>query len=755
MRDPNDLLKGLTEEQKAAVLDDSESLAVVAAAGAGKTRVLTRRYLRHVLWEGISPERLLSITFTRKAAAEMKQRIVGELREWGRDDYAQAAETGPIQTIDSFCEGLLRENALEAGLDPTFGVLEGAPADHVLESSIREAIGAAVDDPIASGLIDEIAGESGYRTRHRRLEAAAGDLIGHWRRLGLSRGEMEELHQDPSHLLKTWHRAVHKDLPDDIAKGVDPESESFFADLKAIWKRGRPAWLAARDPAIELKAAEHACGLGALACEAWRLFENRMREIQQFDFPALETMALGLIERSAHVRERVGAQFAAVLVDEAQDLNPRQHRLLDSLPVTRKLLVGDPQQSIFGWRQADARLFLERAQRGHLRLSENWRSGAEILRFVDGLFGELWAEGYQAMLPPEAERRPRRPSAIETWRLRARDSTVVAARIRELVDEGLAPGDISVLVRKASSGVRLLDDLQREGVPACLTGGTDRYYARLEVRDLANALRALADPTDDFALLASLRGPFARLSMDSLAMLAQRRPMGDALETFEPPIEDDRGRLDAFRRWFLPLRAQADRLPAWEVLARILAESGVLEAFATRPSGRRAIANARKLLLLATELPEEGAYAFARRIREIQELGHREGDAPSQEQSDLVTIMTIHKAKGLEFEAVVVTDLGEAPGANKEVAVDPETGLFTASFAKTRSTFEQVLRHRANEREDREELRLAYVAMTRAKTRLCLVMPDSSKDRAPAKRISPILKRLRASGLEWQEKAQE
>lgn len=105
----------LTDEQKAVVFSDDAKLVVVASAGAGKTRVLVERYLRHVVEEGIGPEAILTITFTKKAAAEMKNRIVGALRDRKLFDEAQAAETGPIQTIHSFCERLLRENALAAG----------------------------------------------------------------------------------------------------------------------------------------------------------------------------------------------------------------------------------------------------------------------------------------------------------------------------------------------------------------------------------------------------------------------------------------------------------------------------------------------------------------------------------------------------------------------------------------------------------------------------------------------------------------
>jgi ATP-dependent helicase/nuclease subunit A len=319
---------------------------------------------------------------------------------------------------------------------------------------------------------------------------------------------------------------------------------------------------------------------------------------------------------------------------------------------------------------------------------------------------------------------------------------LTAQYVQEMVASGAAtPSEITILVRHSYYAVELQEALRKNGVEARIAGGSERFYARLEIRDLANTLRALGDPYDDFALLATLRSPIAGLSLDSIAMLALQPPVVEALEEFESPMPEDKAILDRFKTWFLPLSAYADRLPAWEVLSEIFASSGYLEALARRPGATQLVANVRKLLTLASGEPGLGPLEYADQIREIQELRHKEGDAPAADDgAEVVTIMTIHTSKGLEFPVVVVPEMHYTLGGRaKAVEVEPRLGLVTTKFGKRPSIFHTWLETERKEREAQEELRVLYVALTRAQKRLCVTLNGTTRRDCLARRVAAAI----------------
>ena len=212
-------------------------------------------------------------------------------------------------------------------------------------------------------------------------------------------------------------------------------------------------------------------------------------------------------------------------------------------------------------------------------------------------------------------------------------------------------------------------------------------------------------------------------------MLAQQKPVVEALEAFVSPIAEDAERLATFRGWFDRIRADADRFAAWEVIAQLFAETPYLEVLARHPHGDRQIANARKLLMMATQEPLVGPMAYAELIRETQNLGHREGDAPFGSDQNRVTLSTIHSSKGLEFPVVIVAETDrKVEGWADSVIVDSRQGLVAANFQRYQDAAYRYLNGRRKERNIEEEQRVLYVAMTRARRRLCLVVqPPSDK----------------------------
>ena len=750
----------LSDEQRAVVESTTPRIAVTAAAGAGKTRVLVERYLRHVVEEGIGPDRILTITFTRKAAAEMKTRIVNALRQMGRFDDAQLAETGPIQTIHSYCEKLLRENAIQANVDPAFEILSQPHARRLERDAIREALVFGLDEhPMVERLVSSLTGkrEFGRRSPYAVLEGTISGVLNRLRGTGLRPEELEARHSDPDKYRELCLTTILERLPEGVRAALldfpdgDPQSR-----LQRAWKAAEntvPPWLRPKwDEAEERHAAEHACGLAQLAAETWSRLEWRMEQLQEFDFTLVESRGVRLLERSEETRRRVREQYPVVMVDEAQDLNPVQYRLLTALRADRELLVGDAQQSIYGFRHADVELFVGRAAESSLRLSKNYRSDPGILNFIDLMFGHTWGAGYVAMNPPpesfdldlfsgvEYE-------GIEIWNHDRKDPQIAARYVKELLTEGFQPKDIVVLARYSKYSGEIYDELTRLEIPCRIAGGTERFYTRMEVRDLANTLRALTDPYDDLALLSCLRSPLASLSLDAIVLLAAAKPVIESLSAVEVPPED-REKLDRFMGWFGELSKYADRLSAWEVVSEVFARSPYLEELAKRTNASQLLPNVRKLLTLATESPGLGPLEFAEQIREIQDLTHKESDAPLLgEVEEVVRIMTIHKAKGLEFPVVVLPQTGGKLTPRKTSLVcDAKSGLIAAKNRGESLAFRFFI-DAEQKRGLQEELRVLYVAMTRAQKRLCLAVIQGAQSDSASKRISTFVGEPPASSI--------
>lgn len=728
----------LTEEQKAVIACDEKRFLVRASAGAGKTSVLVELFLRRILDGECQADEILTITFTRKAAAEMKRRIVARLIEAGLPDQAQVAETGPIQTIHGFCERMLRENALAAGLDPEFDVLEGSKKSALFEQCLRRTLAEAEEvGPEAAQLINRLMGKFDYdgRQPHDKITKAIRATVEQLRDSGASLDEIRTRYRSAESVIGEWRRNFLAQFPAEVEAELQARDEADWQKTAKSLKVPFPKLGSIVTSADKIaEAAKDTCGLVQLACSTWELLEQGMSELRALDFTRLEASAVKLLETDPSVRTRLQQQYKYVLIDEAQDLNPMQYRLLKSLDLERSMMVGDSQQSIYGFRQADVRLFQRAIEtQPTLQLSKNHRSDAGILSFVDEVFLRYWPDSYVPM--------GERPDAsdfdavyepdwrgVEFWVQRDKNTREIAQWIGQLHEEGVPYSDIAVLTRGNAHAIELQTLLTALGVPARVVGGSEQFYTRLVVRDIANTLRALSDPYDDFSLLAILRSPFVGISLDAVALLAVQKPVIEALRAAELPRDEDNAKIAEFLGWFDALSTYADRLPAWEAIGEVFASSGYLEKLARKPGRNQVIANARKVLALAASEPELGPAEFAERIREVQELGHREGDAPAVDENvEAVTLMTIHKAKGLEFPVVVLPEVhSNQRRRSGDVIVDPWLKMVATKFNSTKTIYAAWLVERKFRREEEEELRLLYVAMTRAKKRLCIAA--SSKD---------------------------
>lgn len=734
--------QGFTEEQRAVIDSSTARLTVTAAAGSGKTKTLVDRYLRYIIDKGLRPDQVLTVTFTRKAAAEMKHRIVNVLRDNGMMVEAQIAETGPIQTLHSFCERVLRENAFDAGIDPAFEVA-AAEFKSAADRALKRVIERELDKlPEALELVKGLVGKQGSLGEWSWLTAlmdnSLAEAVDSVRSSGLDLDEIERRHSTPEAVERTWKEVLLRRMS---PSERDEYGGLTFAELTSKAK-SVPGWRS--QEWVKGSRAHHpldsiqTCGFAQLLAAVCRDMECEMLRLQRFDFCLLESLTVRLVAQSEEVRKRLNKQYKVVLVDESQDLNPVQYHLLDSLGIEDEMMVGDPQQSIYGFRHADRELFVERTRTSKsLRLTRNFRSVEGIQHFVDRLFQDLWQGDYMPMLHGlESEDRhdpfagpTRHYSGVEFWNLRGVHVPAIARLISEMIERGeCSARDIAVLCRTNAKCQEFADALQKHDVLTRIAGGSERFYTRLEVHDLANSLQALTDPSDDFALLAMLRSPVVGLSLDSMVALAGPG-LDERLGAAELPHEEDRHKLEQFLSWYRPLAGYAERMPAWSVIATVIKDSPLMDNLARTPGRIQAIANVRKLLMLAVSEREMGPMAFAENIRTIQSFLHKEGEAPIVDpEADVVTLMTIHKAKGLEFPVVVIPDLNRKQNFfTKKAYVGVRDTVLATMFDKKLDKGRSPLAYAVLKAEDQakemhERWRVVYVAMTRAKQRLCLVV---------------------------------
>ena len=722
----------LTTEQQAVVERTQGEFVVIASAGSGKTTVLSERYLNLIQNHGIRPSEILTITFTKKAAAEMKSRIVAKLRERHLFDEAQEAETGPIQTIHSFYERVLRENSPAAGLDPKFEVVTGGESARLTTDCIKRAIGYAEEEGGQTRFaLRRLAGKTerdGHGSYAKLMDLVANALRS-FRDSGHARAELTKLYATPEDFLRNTDEDLKAELPAAYRPPIGETDwhNNVFKDLKANKEQGAYPWLKPVIPhGDSLNGARIIVGIAQIALTAWSMLEEEHRQSNHLDYTALEARTVRLLEGSPEVRDRLNRQYRHVMVDESQDLNPNQMRLLKALQPDSKMLVGDDKQSIFLFRNAVGNFIRGYESDQIMRLSKSHRSDQPIQELVDMVFSSAMPKTYQPMtgvLNRNLEDVPWQPSQAhsEVLMLGAKEAWhELVQRIRNLQQEGIELNDIAILTSNHKHGKIIASYLRRNGIGVRENAGKTNYYAKLEVRDICNTLTALADPENRFALIACLRSPVCELSLDSTVLVGAHE--GNPFE-FEPEIEEDQVKFERFKKWFIPLRELADRLPAWEVISQIMADSDLLLNLATRQERRKRIENVRKLLVMAAAKPELSALEYAAMIQDIERLSDAEADPSIVDPTeDLVTTITIHSAKGLEWPVVIIADamMHKARAVNAPI-FDADRGWFGYWQPRATNYSSEFLKEQEKTNRAAELLRLQYVAMTRAKRKLILV----------------------------------
>jgi ATP-dependent helicase/nuclease subunit A len=652
-----------TEEQRRAIDRRQGDLLLDAAAGSGKTAVLVERFVRSVLEDGVEVSAILTITFTEKAAAELRERIRARLGELGAPEAARATEGAFISTIHGFCARALRAHALAAGLDPRFEVLDADRAGLLAAAAFESAL-----EGLPSDVIDPVELIAAYGVP--TLRAAVLSVHDQLRSLGRLEPRLPELPPappdgpDPASRLRAAAGAVAAELGQVVDPGVSVvqalERVHWAAELpgpEQVW----PAELwRARLP-------RNGAALSTDACEAYgealaefrraagvaaarpvrdaldallRSFATHYTEaktaISGVDFEDLELLTRQLFETQPALRARYAERFHAIMVDELQDTNRVQLELIEAISSGNLFTVGDAQQSIYGFRHADVELFRERGRRlehtgARETLRTNFRTRPEIIDVLNPGFEEAMGEQFTPLRAGRAadgggrDPEPRVELLIadkgadwdlegiaSTWRLA--EARGLADRVAEIVAAGASPGEIVVLMR-ASTDMRAYERaLEQRGLPTYVIGGRG-YWAHPQVVDMVAYLRALANPREEEALYGVLASPLVGLSLDGLVILAAgaRAAGRDAYRTLaggkeaidalrEAGLEEeDATRLSAFGDWFERERAHAQRGAIEELVDRALTVTGYDLAMLAMPGGRRRLANVRKLMRLGRE----------------------------------------------------------------------------------------------------------------------------------------------------------
>ncbi|WP_029595958.1 helicase-exonuclease AddAB subunit AddA [Exiguobacterium chiriqhucha] len=849
-----------TNDQQAAIDARGSHVLVSAAAGSGKTAVLVERLASRLLDETdeLTADRMLVVTFTNAAAAEMKRRIAKALDQALRDDpenayirkQRQMLNRALITTIHSFCLEVIRENYYLLDLDPAFKIAEERDLvllqDDVLEDVLEDAYGE--QDQAFFALIDAYTSDRGdseieelilglyhYARTLPDPEAYLDELVslyqfdgdpddeqlliefGHLLWVDIEKA-LRQLRRVAIELRLAGYEAQSENVQQAILPFANLDPDSFkwseletasravkFGTMKSVQKKEehhvyhtvlKPAYDQAKKKLSEATAQAGTSGADYLEVLMTQrpLVETLVKTVRTFgaayeqakrdrafvDFSDLEHYALAILrdgDGPSSVASLYKQRFAEVLIDEYQDTNEIQETIIglvshEAEHVGNLFMVGDIKQSIYRFRHAEPRLFIEKATRfkqggsgQRIDLSQNFRSRAEVLHGINDLFVRLMDEEVSEIEYDEAarlvpgrayEELEARPELIlvngESRDLSKQEleGRAIATRILELVsgeepfkvtDEatGLLRSceyrDIVILVRSKKERVeQLMDILTQYNIPA-YTDSDGGYFQATEIRMMLAVLKLIDNPLQDIPLAGALRSPMFGFSDQELAKirLESEDSFFEALKA-KADDEDDLGLkcgdvLDALSAW----RTFARNHSLSELIQQVFNDTGFYDFAGGLPGGKGRQENLKALYDRALSYERSGyrgLYRFLRVMDRLQDNGEDLSEARSLgEEENVVRIMTVHKSKGLEFPVTIVAQLGKQFNKRDQMqrvifhkrygisldAIDVVTRTKTETFVK------EMIRRDLDATMKAEEMRVLYVALTRAKEKLILV----------------------------------
>jgi ATP-dependent helicase/nuclease subunit A len=825
-----------------AATDFAVNLGATAGAGSGKTSLLIERLLEALLVRGVALERVVAITFTEKAAAEMRERLLAALRAVARGNAGSGSDpadrvvtraaangappqetlrtrasaaleaTPRISTIHSFALSLLQRHPIAAGVPANVAIeLGDGFARHVRarlpalieESLAREAGEGATaralreleSDDLAAlverlAWLPEPAPAAPLAVVEPLFDALARELAELRPLLPAKRGRSGgKLHEqwDATLELIAWvrahppGRATRYALPPELSEFLAKATSTANPDAPGLdLERARALLVRARKLLLRLPALDEPRVAALLAAATPWATALRATFLAAGAISADGTLALAatLLADDVAVRREEAGRIEQLLVDEFQDTDALQRDLIlflcerdDGPPATRAadvrlapgrlFLVGDPKQSIYRFRGADldvwkATLRQLTAQGGvALTLTTSFRSAPELLAPMNAFFRGWHDPANDAEPPPDelhAARASDAEAGVERWEVTRPDgdesaearaeaegraiAAAIAAWSAQPLPDGAPPRrlrDVVILLRRLANLHWFAGPLRERGLPFAVSGGRT-FARRVEVGELASLLLAASDPADEVAGLGALRGSLGGLTDRELHAVKKWRGTFSWRRLLDCPLEPAR----ALAQRLAALHEELAQRPLGDALARFVERSPLLPACAFARDGEQRIANVRKLAEGIEERARRHGLPLAEAVREVLGLDEAvEGESErslADDELDAVRILTIHAAKGLEFDTVFVPDLALQPrseqgstlrvalhGAELAVGVTPRAAPASANGA--------LLLREERDRAHRsaEAKRLLYVAMTRARRRLVLVTAAGGK----------------------------
>lgn len=610
-------LEGLNDAQKRAVLAREGPISVLAGAGSGKTRVLATR-VYHLIREGVRAEQILAVTFTNKAAREMRERVRAMLSAPHEATQNKRGQTDGLPFIATF---------------------------HGLGRELLESHGSVIGIPRFFSVYDRDDSEKAIAKALKALDVSVKEL-------------------SPRAVLGRISRA----------KGEGMRSAEFSE------KYGRSSFG------------------GRIAAEAWLRYEKTLKEEKALDFDDLIALPVRLLEEHPDIRAAAQERWEYMHVDEYQDTSVLQGRLTNLIVGSHRNLfvVGDIDQCVYTWRNATIENLLEfdktYPEAETIILERNYRSTKNLVDAANAVIAKNKKRKEKRSTTEQGEGEP---IVVHIARSAEDEAQWIALAIRDLMKSGVKPEDIAILFRTNFQSRALEEGLLRAGVPYKLLG--TRFFGRKEVKDTLAWMRLAMDPSREADKMRAAASPPRGIGAVTLGKLAagqraQLRP-------------GDLAKVEAFERIIDELSVAADSCMPSAFVKLVIEKSGMRRALVEEGSteDHERFENVEELASVAARydpIPgKEGVALFlaeAALASDQDELDLPRGKAGQGEKTG-VTLMTVHAAKGLEFGAVFVSGM--------------EEGLFPHQGMSDE-----------NDRDDEEERRLFYVAMTRAKSRLFLTL---------------------------------
>jgi len=590
------ILDGLNPEQKRAVLHDEGPLLVFAGAGSGKTRVIVHR-VANLIIQGVLPHEILCLTFTNKAAAEMKHRLNTMVGDEGARVWAG--------TFHAFGAWFLRREADLIGYPRSFIIYDEADQRSLFAKCIKEF-----------GISYE-----------RGMDARIAWLY------NMSR---------------------------DTMRGIEDIETDLFFDAKEVIVS----------------------------------YEQRKKQFGVFDFGDLLSVPCRMLSTMPELRQRYQSMYRQILVDEYQDTNTAQYSLLMNLigPHRNICVVGDDDQSIYGWRGADVGNILrfrdDFAGASVITLEENYRSSQGILDAASSL---ITNNQYRSPKKLRSAKGGGKDISITEYSDDEKEALNVAYVITNLISSGVSPLDIGVFYRVNALSRVIEESFVRRRIPYAVYGGM-RFYERREIKDLLAYLRIIANPADEEALGRIINTPPRGIGAKTFAALvsfarSSGTPTVEALEAAmaESTVKGSGKKgVEGFISLMRDIRSYAESADIPDLLAHIMDASGLAQALASEIDGEDRLTNVRELIASAAGHRDLIRYLEEKALMTSMDI----------EGGDRVSVMTLHMSKGLEFDYVFILGL--------------EEGILPHS--RSMDTLLEI----------EEERRLLYVGITRARRQVML-----------------------------------